>query len=54
MILNVSDKEIIKNLIVPLLRNYLDEKYENQKSLLRKALAYVDKVLYFGKIHNFN
>lgn len=54
MILNVSDKERIKNLIVPLLRNYLDEEYDNHKSLLRKALAYVDKMLYFEKIHNFD
>jgi hypothetical protein len=53
MILNISDKERIKNLIVPLLRNYLDDEYENHKTLLRRAISYIDKVLYFDKIFNF-
>ena len=53
MILNVSDKERIKKLIIPLLRNYLEEEYENHKTLLRKAISYVDKVLYFDQIVNF-
>lgn len=53
MILNVSDKERIKKLIIPLLRNYLEEEYENHKTLLRKAISYVDKVLYLDKIVNF-
>ena len=53
MILNVSDKERIKKLIIPLLRNYLEEEYENHKTLLRKAISYVDKVLYLDQIVNF-
>lgn len=53
MILNVSDKERLKNLIIPLLHNYLDIEYENNKSLLRKAVSYVDKMLYSDKILNF-
>lgn len=53
MILNISDKERIKNLIIPLLRNYLNEEYENHKILLRKAISYIDKVLYYDQILNF-
>ena len=53
MILNISDKERIKNLIIPLLSNYLNDEYETHKTLLRRAISYIDKILYKEQILNF-
>ena len=53
MILNVTDTERIKNLILPLLKKYLNNEYENHKNLLRRAISYVDKLLYSKEIINF-
>ena len=44
--LNITNEERIKNLIVPLLRKYTEQYYEQYKTLLRKAVSYTDKVLY--------
>lgn len=46
VILNITDEEHIKNLIIPLLRQYTEHHYEEYKTLLRKAASYTDKVLY--------
>ena len=46
LVLNVTDEERIKNLIVPLLKKYTEQCYEQHKTLLRKAVSYTDKVLY--------
>ena len=53
MVLNIVNKERIKNLIIPLLKIYLDKYYETHKPLLRKAISYVDKLLYSDKLINF-
>lgn len=53
MILNITNKERIKNLIIPLLKVYLEKYYETHKPLLRKAISYVDKLLYADKLINF-
>lgn len=53
MILSIKDEERIKNLIVPMLNNYLNEEYETHKNLLRRAISYIDKFLYSNKIINF-
>ena len=53
MILSIKDEERIKNLIVLMLNNYLNEKYETRKNLLRRAISYIDKFLYSNKIINF-
>lgn len=54
MILNIKNEETIKKLIIPLLKKYLENNYEEHKSLLRKAISYVDKQLYFDKLINFS
>ena len=46
VMLNITNEERIKNLIVPLLRKYTEQYYEQYKTLLRKAVSYTDKVLY--------
>jgi len=46
VMLNVTDEERIKNLIVPLLKKYTEIYYDQYKPLLRKAISYTDKVLY--------
>lgn len=46
VILNITDEERIRNLIIPLLKKYTEQHYEVYKSLLRKAAAYTDKVIY--------
>lgn len=53
MILNIVNKERIKNLIIHLLKVYLNKYYETHKPLLRKAISYVDKLLYADKLINF-
>ena len=53
MILSIKNEERIKNLIVPMLNNYLNEEYETHKNLLRRAISYIDKFLYSSKIINF-
>lgn len=53
MILNITDIERIKNLVLPLLKKYLNNEYENHKGLLRRAISYVDKLLYSKQIINF-
>lgn len=47
IILNIKDKEQLKNLIIPLLKKYIEVYYEEHKNLLRRAASYIDKELYF-------
>ncbi|DAA84230.1 TPA: hypothetical protein CPT82_05065 [Candidatus Gastranaerophilales bacterium HUM_2] len=53
MILNIKDIERIKNLVLPLLKKYLNNEYESHKNLLRRAISYVDKLLYSQEVINF-
>ena len=53
MILNIKDIERIKNLVLPLLKKYLNNEYENHKNLLREAFSYADKFLYSQEVINF-
>lgn len=52
-ILNIKNIERIKNLVLPLLKKYLNNEYENHKNLLRRAISYVDKLLYSQEVTNF-
>lgn len=46
VVLNITDEERIKNLIIPLLKRYTEQYYEQHKTALRKAISYTDKVMY--------